>query len=190
MVGKINYMEEEIEKIRDAYKQQRYSDCLVMAGDVLKIERGNINALSYKASSLLHLGLFQEAVNNFSDCLSLDNNLFHLWVLRGDAFYEMKEYEKAFSDYWISLQIEPNNGAVMDKIARTLFLIGDKNRALEYIEKAINIAESPEPLLIMITMLKKMGLHSFLHQYYDLGIARFPEEKVRFDKFLAMDLSE
>lgn len=76
--------------------------------------------------------------------------------MRGDAYEELKDYRKAFDDYWRSIQLEPNNGAVLDKMARILFNFGNENSAFEYIKKAVDIGDSPEPLLVMMAMLNKL----------------------------------
>ncbi len=108
---------------------------------------------------------------------------FYVWVLRGDAFYELQEYGNAFSDYWISLQIEPENGAVLDKIARTLFRLGNEDKALDYIQKAVEIGNSPEPILVMMTMLNSMGAYGFLETLSKMGIQKFPEREEDFIKY-------
>ncbi len=177
-------MDEEIQQIRELYNNEKYGDCLSLSAKILKENVNNFTALSYKASSLLHLELYKESIDSFSDCLKLDDSLFYIWVLRGDAYCEINDYEKAFSDYWVSLQLEPNNGAVLDKIGRTLFLLGDENRAMEYMKKSIDLSESCEPIMVMMFMLNKMGMYGFTQKLYELGTSKFPTEKDRFDKYL------
>ena len=181
-------MDEELEKIRKEYENENYSDCLLFSDNLLKTNRDHFEALSYKASSQMHLGLYGEAVNTFSKCLSKDATKFYIWVLRGDAYEKMGEARKAFDDYWHSLQLEPNNGAVLDKMARILFNLGNENGALGYIKKAIEIGESPEPMLVMMAMLNKMGMYGFLHELYDVGIKKFPEKIDDFNRYRSRDL--
>lgn len=182
-------MEEQIQKIKETYENTKYEDCLNLTTKILQQDINNFNALSYKGASMLHLGLFEEAVTVFTKCISLNSEHFFVWVLRGDAYYELKNYREALSDYWMSLQLESQNGAVLDKMGRTLFLLGDENRALEYIQKSIDIAGSPEPILVMMEMLKRMKFFGFLHELHKLGLSKFPNEKERFDKFLSLELS-
>lgn len=177
-----------MEKIKELYNQEKYSECISMADDVLKNQDNDIDALSYKAGSLSHLGNYNEAVEVFSKCIELDKNRFYLWVLRGDAYEELKDYRKAFDDYWRSIQLEPNNGAVLDKMARILFNFGNENSALEYIKKAVDVGNSPEPLLVMMAMLNKMGMYGFLHELYEVGIAKFPEQKEQFERYRSVGL--
>lgn len=172
-----------MESIIEAYQEERYTDCLNLADAVIFEDSSNFDALSYKATSLLKLNRYKEAVDIFNKCIVLDNTRFFIWVLRGDAFYDSGDYERAFSDYWISLQLEPDNGAVVDKMSRALFRLGDEEKALIYIEKAVNLGESPEPIMVMLVMLNKMGAYGFLHRLYDLGIKKFPDEKERLDKY-------
>jgi hypothetical protein len=83
--------------------------------------------------------------------------------------------------------LEPDNGAVLDKISRSLFLLGDEKKAFEYIEKAVNKGESPEPILVMMVMLNKLGAYGFIEPISKVGIEKFPERKDDFIRYSRLD---
>jgi tetratricopeptide (TPR) repeat protein len=183
----LNKIEEDTSKIIELYQLGRYQECLFLSEKILEIDANNFDVLAHTASSYSHLGEYKKAIVFFSKCLVIDSEKFYIWVLRGDAFYELQKYNNAFSDYWISLQFEPENGAVLDKIARTLFRLGDENKALEYIQKAIQIGNSPEPILVMMVMLNKLGAYGFIEPISKVGIEKFPERKDDFIRYSRLD---
>lgn len=168
-----------MQKIIETYQKGLFEECLKLTLELLRKEPNNFEALSYKGACELKLDLFTEAVATFTQNLSLDEYKFHIWVFRGDAYYELGDYERAFSDYWHSLQLEPDNGAVMDKCARSLFRIGNRQYALEYITKAVEKSESVEPFIIMATMLDAMSEKEKAEEIRKDAISRFPEETPR-----------
>ena len=167
------------QNIIDKYQSGEFRDCLSLSNDFLTIDPQNFNILSYKGACELKLGLYQDAVETFTKCLSINESGFHIWTFRGDAFYELEAYDRAFSDYWHSLQLEPDNGAVMDKCARSLYRLGNKQYALEYISKAVEKSESVEPFIIMMTMLRNIGNEEEAMKVQREAMLKFPHETNR-----------
>ncbi len=175
-------MSDEIKQIKNAYNKEDYKTSLSLASNILKELPNNFEALSYKGACELKLGEYNNAIKTFSKCLYVNDRGFHIWTFRGDAHYELGEYNKAFSDYWYSLQIEPDNGAVMDKCARSLFRLGDKEYAIKYITRAVEKSESVEPFVIMATMLINMGYKKEAHNILTSAVTMFPDEEERIKK--------
>lgn len=167
-----------LENVKSSFESGQYKECLIFVDKLLEVDKNNFNALCYRGTCLAKLGYYSEAINILTKCIIQNNNLFFLYVTRGDCYYETKDLNRALSDYWISLQME-QNGSVMDKCARTLFLLGNTEYAMEYIQKAIMFAgkESPEPTLIMIAMLNKIGLSEYALKVVKIGINMFPNEE-------------
>lgn len=190
LIQHLNKLEEQksnnigIEQIKTTYEKEEYERCLEMVARVLRGEPQNFEVLSYGGACELRLHRYVEAVETFTKCLALNDNGFHVWTFRGDAHYELGEYDKAFSDYWRSLQLEPDNGAVMDKCARSLFRLGNKEFALEYISKAVEKEENVGPVIVMITMLRSMGDIESADRLYQQALLRFPNDRDEIERLL------
>ncbi len=166
-----------METLQTLFTNGTYDKCFELAIKTLENNPEDFDALCYKGTCLAKLGRHVEAIDVLTGCISLKDDLFFLWVTRGDSFYELKDFSRAFSDYWVSLQHEATNGAVMDKCARALFLLGDEKFALDYIQRAIKVGESPEPVLVMINMLDRMKFPSYALSVARMGASKFPTEK-------------
>ncbi|MDP3763387.1 MAG: tetratricopeptide repeat protein [bacterium] len=170
-----------IDKIGTKFREGNFTDCLKLSEALLKTNKDEFDALCYKGTCLSKLGRHKEAINIITECISIRDNLFFLWSARGDSYYELGEYEDAADDYKKSLELE-ENGSVMDTCARALFRIGEVDEALILIKKAIDIGKSSEPVIVMITMLNKIGLTGEAFKVGTLGAGAFPEDK-RFDNY-------
>ncbi len=165
-----------LELIKTAYANEDFEETLSLANRFLSENPQNFEVLSYKGVSELNLGLNYESVETLTKCLATDDQKFGIWVFRGDAYYELGEYEKSFSDHWNSLQLEPDNAAVMDKCARSLFRLGKREYALEYISKAVERGQNVGPFIIKATMLRQMGDEKGAEKVKEEALLRFPEE--------------
>lgn len=169
------------ETVESLYSSGEYEKCLILAENKLANNPSDFNALCYKGACLAKNAQYADAIAVLSKCVSVRDDLFFLWVLRGDCHYELKEFSKSFSDYWISVQLDPKNGAAVDKCARSLFLLGDENYALDFIQRAIKIGDSPEPVLVMVHMLRIIGRLNSAFAITRMGADKFPKDE-RFEK--------
>ena len=80
-----------MQKIIETYQKGLFEECLKITSELLQLESQNYEAISYKGACELKLGLYDEAVSTFTQNLSLDEHKFHIWVFRGDAYYELEE---------------------------------------------------------------------------------------------------
>lgn len=167
-----------ITKISASYSSEEYDKCLELCNTRLINNKNDFDTLSYKANCLKHLKKYHQAIYILDFCIDLkEEQFFYLFVSRGDCYYDLGDYEIACGDYWKALQLEPNTGAVLDKFARSLFRIGLHKDAVAYINKAVQLCESPEPVIIMITMLKNLGLADSALSVAEFGLKNFPDDK-------------
>lgn len=62
------------------------------------------------------LGNYEESIECFDDYLRLFGENAQIWAYRGNAFYELREYEKAYLSYKKSLRLQN------DKIVKENYL--------------------------------------------------------------------
>lgn len=171
-------------EVKEAFANGEYEKTLELSEKILSMNEGDFNALSFKATALAKLKQYEEAIEVLDRCIKENGKVFFLWVTRGDCYYHLGDFEKAFNDYMVSLVLEPDNTAVVDKVARTLFRHGDTKRAIDYAKKAINTKESPEPFLVMATMLFEKGYANYANEIIRMGAKAFPDD-TRFSDFSA-----
>jgi tetratricopeptide (TPR) repeat protein len=54
------------------------------------------------------LGKYLEVIQDENHAISLDPNLFYAYVIRGNAYHHLGQFEKAFWDCDKAIQIQPN----------------------------------------------------------------------------------
>ena len=166
-----------MDQIVNTFSSQEYSKCLKLCNKRLVIFKNDFDTLAYKANCLKHLKKYRQAISILDFCINMKaEQIFYLFVSRGDCHNDLGDYEKACGDYWKALKLEPNTGAVLDKFARSLFRIGLYEDAITYISKAVQLCESPEPVIIMITMLKNLGLDDRAFSVAESGVKDFPDD--------------
>jgi predicted O-linked N-acetylglucosamine transferase (SPINDLY family) len=121
----------------------------------LSLENYNQAEQSYKKSlqidqllikSYINLGVIYQrtkrnelAVDVFTQAINLDSNSYIAFNNRGSSLKELGLYDKAISDYLISIKINDFYHESLSNIATTYLDINQLTLALEYIEKALNV---------------------------------------------------
>lgn len=171
-----------MDEVISAYKDGNYVLCLRLAELLLSNNSDNFDVLSYKATCLLKLNQIHEAIATFKKCLKINSRAFHIWVFLGDCYYEIAEYESAADNYKKSLDIEPDNFAALDKLARSLFRLNEIDNAIELMRLVVKKNESVEPHLILMTMYHRSGNIVEALKIAVEGMRKYPEEQ-RFSKY-------
>ncbi len=101
-----------------------------------------------------------------------------VWGLRGDAYMELGEYDRAADEYQKMVDLRPSL-ASYNRVAFYRFVTGDAEGAIHIMRQAIGIG-SPEPenqawcLTELGDMLLKAGRTDEAEQAYDEALALFP----------------
>jgi len=91
---------------------------------------------------------YSEAVNNFSNALTLNPNSFILWFFRGCTFDDMDLYDKAIPDLTIALSLNRNDTNTLERLSNAYLSRGNRylkaGRNLEAIDDFTNATESKD----------------------------------------------
>jgi serine/threonine-protein kinase len=125
----------------------RYSDAVTMFKHSLSI-RPTSDAYSNVATTYFHLRDFEEAARNYSQAITFNDNNYLLWGNLGDALYysgkrrseSAPAFDRAISLAKISLDVNPKDASVMGDLAGYYSMVGDRPRALAYLEEALSIS--------------------------------------------------
>ena len=162
---------------------QDYSNTILLAQTFIDSTPNNPTAWLYKGAAERKLEQYETAINSFTLSLSFDEDDWLPWNFRGDSYYEIGEYERAFSDFWHALQINPGEGAVMDRCARSLYRMGKHAYALELIEDTIKLKEDVTPYFIKAHMLKMLDRDDDAIEVFQEARRVFPESEQEILKY-------
>ncbi len=82
---------------------------------------------------------------------TIDNSVTPVVWYRGVANYSLKNYIKAYTDFYKSLKVHPNNVHVLNNLATISEERGKHNKAIIYYKKAITIAPKFEEALLNLS---------------------------------------
>lgn len=92
---------------------------------------------------------YNEGIQMFNKCLSevdKKNRLaFLYWVLRGNCYWGLRDYENAAGDYYAALLLNPLYGVIYENLALSLFNIGRYEDAHDFIDSAIKYQSELDP---------------------------------------------
>ncbi|MFZ1517267.1 MAG: tetratricopeptide repeat protein [Ignavibacteriaceae bacterium] len=128
--------------------------------DLLKaIELNENNFYSYFMLGITQRNLdkFKEALINLDKAIELNENVYFIYHLRGLTQSELGNYEDAIDDYNESLKLEPNNVQCYLDLAECYLSTGQKDEALESIEKAKQLDKNDEYKIFIDRLLSKVG---------------------------------
>ena len=147
-----------LETIKDLYGKEEYGECILLCEKSLDKDDKDYDVLSYYAFCLIKNKRYQEAVEALNKAIDIKEG-FHLYKFRGDAYFELRDYESAIKDFKKSLKLESDNGACYDCLARAYYMAGKLKDAYKNIDKAIEVSEGKEydPLAIKVLFLKMEG---------------------------------
>lgn len=119
---------------------EKYLDCLKLARTILAVQPEDLNARMFEGVSLLNLEDYDGAISALDKCLLLRSDFFPALDSRAKAYFKKKDYDKALSDAEKFLDyMESANSYGLASVC--LYKKGEKSKAYEYIDLAIEIAK-------------------------------------------------
>jgi tetratricopeptide (TPR) repeat protein len=107
----------------------------------------------------LRLRKFDQAAETTQEALKLDDSDYQTWGNLGDCYYygghtasAMDAYRKAISMAEQRLKVNPRDTDVMSDLASYWAMLGDRTRALGYLDRALAGKEKDKELLFRATL--------------------------------------
>lgn len=178
-------IEELFAKLKSQYEEGKIQECIDIAEETLKTDPNHFFTLCYYGRSLYHFERYEEALKIFDRCLEEEKEYYFLWSFRGDVYYKIKNFEAAVSDFLKSFELDPSNGAAYDNVAMSLFLLGNHEKAHEYIDKAIIIeTEEDMPMIRKAQFFEFQNLKNDAIEQYKKTLNKFPNSEYAKKKLL------
>lgn len=102
--------------------------CLLLSGSALNAQE----ELYLKGVAELNKGKNIQAVESFSQILSEKSGKVQIWLKRGEAYLEMKDYDRAIQDFNMANSIEPSIASLW--LSRCFALTGEPEKAVRALE--------------------------------------------------------
>lgn len=155
--------------------------------------RKTSGALSNLGTAYFHLREFDKAAKAFSEAIGFDQNNYPLWGNLADAYYYGGHHSQAIASYTKAaelatqqLTINTQDGAVLADLANYRSMLGDKDAAFMYINRALRLSpRDPNVLFIMAQIYNQFGNEKetilWLQKALDAG---FPAVQIQDDPSL------
>jgi len=103
----------------------------------------------FEKANLLFAGeKYKQALSAVETAIEKDQNEADFWVLKGECHFELQQYQEAFDTYGNGLKAFPKSGKLYISMGYMLVLTGDVIRGIEYYDKALEIAEPTDSVLL------------------------------------------
>jgi tetratricopeptide (TPR) repeat protein/predicted Ser/Thr protein kinase len=142
-------------EIFEGYYQQAVSTL-----DKSNAIRKTSGALSNLGTAYFHLREFDKAAKAFSEAVEFDQNNYPLWGNLADAYYYGGRRSEAVGDYTKAaelatqqLTINPQDGSVLADIANYRSMLGDKDAAFAYINRALRLSPRDPNVVFIMAMI-------------------------------------
>jgi tetratricopeptide (TPR) repeat protein len=121
--------------------------------------RPSYGAYTNLAVAYLRMRQFHQAAQTTQEALKLDDSNYQVWGNLGDAYYyggnkseAIEAYKKAISLAEQRLKINPRDTDVMSDLASYWAMLGDRTRALDYLDHSLAGKEKDKELLFRATL--------------------------------------
>jgi serine/threonine-protein kinase len=118
--------------------------------------RGTVDAYSNLATAHFNLRQFDAAASNYRKAASLDDQNYVVWGNLADAYYYSNQknseaidaYQRAIVLAKARLEVNARDASVLGDIASYYSMLGKREQALDYLNKALQQSKSKDPELL------------------------------------------
>ena len=112
-----------------------------------KIDSNDAAAYNNRGIAYRRLKQYERAIHDYNKAIELNPEFAGAYYNRGLAYYDLKQYEKEQEDYEMALEFDPNHVGAMLNLSES-YITKKSTNAHEIAEKALNIAEESEDIII------------------------------------------
>lgn len=151
-------------------EKREYPEVEQLCAMALRQDPENIEIIGLLAQNFYYRGFFSEAVDEFEKLVALGQSSAFIHEKLGKSYYEERMYELAIEQYKILLEFDDEHYGTYHIISKLYNFLKDKEKALEYGEKALYYKDLPLDDLHMT-----LGATYRLHKQWPEAIAQFQE---------------
>jgi lipoprotein NlpI len=88
---------------------------------------------------------FDQAINNYGECIKLNPKLVKAYNNRGVAYVETKQYDQAIADFSKAIELDSTNGKAYNNRAIAYWYKGEIHKVRQDVQKAQSLGISINP---------------------------------------------
>jgi len=120
--------------------QKTYDQAINEYKSAIRIDTGSISAYNSMGIAYMNLKQYNDAVTAFKKAASLYENYGDAWANLGEADYSLKQYPDALKVLEMALTLNGKHPRAYTTLGLTYEATGDKQKAIEAYEQAVNVA--------------------------------------------------
>ncbi|MDR1320041.1 MAG: tetratricopeptide repeat protein [Gracilibacteraceae bacterium] len=118
---------------------------LILPGCAPPEEEINYEEAFARGDQAFAAGDYEAAALELTDAMSSRDDGTEVWILRGDAYWELELYEDAVSDYEHALALDETLYDIYDRLAECYSRLGDPDVAAETLERRETVRREAGP---------------------------------------------
>ncbi len=137
------------------WRVQDYYSAIKTCEYITRLNPGYAQAYSYMGMSYKELQMWDKALENFKMAVSLSPEHYPWsWINIGDILINLGRYEEAIHALQEGIKLLPNDSFAHTCLGRAYAGLGDTNKALEYLRKAIELDPSDKRPVVELQKLE------------------------------------
>lgn len=135
------------------YGLKKYEKAIENYDKAVEINPNFSNAYNNRGNSYQHLGEYKRAIEDYDKAIEIDPNLALPYIGRGNSYNRLREYGNAILDYTKSIELDPKDAGGYLAISELNIIIGEYDKALEYLNKSFVLKQTTEYEIIGIYLM-------------------------------------
>ena len=131
-------------------------------------------ALSNKGLCLFRLSRFDDALACYDNALRIYKNLPEVIFMKGRIMLKKKEYNKAISEFYKVIELEPTNTTAKFYLGKVLLKSGNKEGAIKILETIVASENHLDSLFLLAKIYFDLGKFSATWSYLDMLLKNSP----------------
>jgi tetratricopeptide (TPR) repeat protein len=128
---------------------KQYPEALTAIEAAIRLNPTDAVLYIYRGTILSDLERYREAKDTYTKAIAL-NPTYFAYSFRGDAYFQLRDYPKAFADYNKLVELQPNSFVSYLGRGNAYFALGDEKAALADFNKFIALAPVEHKLVPVI----------------------------------------
>ncbi|MCS6989588.1 MAG: tetratricopeptide repeat protein [Chloroherpetonaceae bacterium] len=126
-----------IKRGNSAFQAKNFKAAVADFTQAINLDPRNAIAYHNRGSARYCLGEYNEAIADFTKALELNPKDAEAYSHRAGAKFQSKDYNGAIADYIKATELDPSLNSAYYFICRSYSLLGQKEKALQYLQKAL-----------------------------------------------------
>lgn len=153
---------------------ENYTGAIAILSDGIRVNPQDTDMILNRAGYYTCQGIYVNAIKDYNACIKYRPDTHEAWKYRGNVNFAVGSVEEAITDYTRALVFEPEDFGVLNNLAIALLGMGEYDKALQYLTRAMSVPDSPSLLLDNVRMINYVKEKEQLPRQFDLHMINDP----------------